>query len=81
VDLYIHSPIRHHGVVLNYLNTGTALLTYFGFRAIINESFIFSMSYVVRRYLYVYTMLEIFWTCETLRLCPTNLTKTKSESE
>jgi vacuolar-type H+-ATPase subunit I/STV1 len=23
VDLYIHSPIRLHGVVLNYLSTGT----------------------------------------------------------
>jgi hypothetical protein len=25
VDLYIHSPIRLHAVVLNYLSTGTAL--------------------------------------------------------
>jgi hypothetical protein len=25
VDLYIHSPIRLHGVVLNYLSTGTTL--------------------------------------------------------
>jgi hypothetical protein len=25
VDLYIHSPIRLHGVVLNYLSIGTAL--------------------------------------------------------
>jgi hypothetical protein len=25
VDLYIHSPIRPHGVVLNYLSTGTTL--------------------------------------------------------
>jgi hypothetical protein len=25
VDLYIHSPIRLHGVVLNYLRTGTTL--------------------------------------------------------
>jgi hypothetical protein len=30
VDLYIHSPIRLHGVVLNLLSTGTTLpLTYF----------------------------------------------------
>jgi hypothetical protein len=28
VDLYIHSPIRLHGVVLNYLSTGT---TFIGF--------------------------------------------------
>jgi hypothetical protein len=27
VDLYIHSPIRLPGVVLNYLSTGTTLLT------------------------------------------------------
>jgi hypothetical protein len=26
VDLYIHSPIHLHGVVLNYLSTGTTLL-------------------------------------------------------
>jgi hypothetical protein len=26
VDLYIHSPIRLHGVVLNSLSTGTTLL-------------------------------------------------------
>jgi hypothetical protein len=26
MDLYIHSPIRLHGVVLNYLSTGTTLL-------------------------------------------------------
>jgi hypothetical protein len=26
VDLYIHSPIRLHGVVLNELSTGTTLL-------------------------------------------------------
>jgi hypothetical protein len=26
VDLYIHSPIRHHGVVFNQLSTGTTLL-------------------------------------------------------
>jgi hypothetical protein len=25
VALYIHSPIRLHGVVLNYLSTGTTL--------------------------------------------------------
>jgi hypothetical protein len=25
VDLYIHSPLRLHGVVLNYLSTGTTL--------------------------------------------------------
>jgi hypothetical protein len=25
MDLYIHSPIRLHGVVLNYLSTGTTL--------------------------------------------------------
>jgi hypothetical protein len=25
VDLYIHSPIRLHGVVHNYLSTGTTL--------------------------------------------------------
>jgi hypothetical protein len=25
VDLYIHSPIRLHGVVLNFLSTGTNL--------------------------------------------------------
>jgi hypothetical protein len=25
VDLYIHSPIRLHGVVLNWLSTGTTL--------------------------------------------------------
>jgi hypothetical protein len=25
VDLYIHSPIRRHGIVLNYLSTGTTL--------------------------------------------------------
>jgi hypothetical protein len=25
VELYIHSPIRPHGVVLNYLSTGTTL--------------------------------------------------------
>jgi hypothetical protein len=25
VDLYIHSPIRLHGVVLNYFTTGTVL--------------------------------------------------------
>jgi hypothetical protein len=25
VDLYIHSPIRLHGVVLNFLSTGTTL--------------------------------------------------------
>jgi hypothetical protein len=25
VDVYIHSPIRLHGVVLNYLSTGTTL--------------------------------------------------------
>jgi hypothetical protein len=28
VDLYIHSPIHLHGVVLNYLRTGTALLSF-----------------------------------------------------
>jgi hypothetical protein len=27
MDLYIHFPIRLHGVVLDYLSTGTALLT------------------------------------------------------
>jgi hypothetical protein len=27
MDLYIHSPIRLHGVVLNYLSTGTTLPT------------------------------------------------------
>jgi hypothetical protein len=27
--IYIHSPIRLHGVVLNYLSTGTTLLFYF----------------------------------------------------
>jgi hypothetical protein len=26
IDLYIHSPIRLHGVVINYLSTGTTLL-------------------------------------------------------
>jgi hypothetical protein len=26
MDLYIHSPIRLHGVVLKYLSTGTTLL-------------------------------------------------------
>jgi hypothetical protein len=26
VDLHVHSPIRLHGVVLNYLSTGTSLL-------------------------------------------------------
>jgi hypothetical protein len=26
MDLYIHSPIRRHGVVLNYLITGATLL-------------------------------------------------------
>jgi hypothetical protein len=26
VDLNIHSPLRLHGVVLNYLSTGTTLL-------------------------------------------------------
>jgi hypothetical protein len=25
MDLYIHSPARHHGVALNLLSTGTAL--------------------------------------------------------
>jgi hypothetical protein len=25
MDLYIHSPIRLHGVVLNYISTGTTL--------------------------------------------------------
>jgi hypothetical protein len=25
MDLYIHSPIRLHGLVLNYLGTGTTL--------------------------------------------------------
>jgi hypothetical protein len=25
VDVYIHSPIRLHGIVLNSLNTGTTL--------------------------------------------------------
>jgi hypothetical protein len=25
MDLYIHSPIRLHGVMLNYLSTGTTL--------------------------------------------------------
>jgi hypothetical protein len=28
VDLYVHSPIRLHGVVLNYLGTGTTLPTF-----------------------------------------------------
>jgi hypothetical protein len=28
MDLYIHSPIRLHGVVLNYLSTGTTLPFY-----------------------------------------------------
>jgi hypothetical protein len=28
-SIYIHSPIRLHGVVLNYLNTGTTLLFVF----------------------------------------------------
>jgi hypothetical protein len=27
MDLYIHFPIHLHGVVLNYLNTGTTLPT------------------------------------------------------
>jgi hypothetical protein len=31
VDLYIHSPIRLHGVVLNQLRTGTTLLFTFFF--------------------------------------------------
>jgi hypothetical protein len=30
VDLYIHSPIRHLGVVLNSLSTGTTLSSLFG---------------------------------------------------
>jgi hypothetical protein len=30
VDLYIHSPIRLHGVVLNSLSTGTTLLLSLG---------------------------------------------------
>jgi hypothetical protein len=32
VDLYIHSPIRLHGVVLNLLSTGTTLLLRYHYR-------------------------------------------------
>jgi hypothetical protein len=28
MDLYIHSPIRLHGVMLNYLSTGQLYLTF-----------------------------------------------------
>jgi hypothetical protein len=28
VELYLHSPVYFHGVALNYLSTGTTLLSY-----------------------------------------------------
>jgi hypothetical protein len=34
VDLHIHSPIRLHGAVLNYLSTGTTLPLSFNFKEI-----------------------------------------------
>jgi hypothetical protein len=33
VDLHIHSSIRLHGVMLNFLSEGTTLLTYYTSRA------------------------------------------------
>jgi hypothetical protein len=51
VDLYIHSPIRLHGVMLNQLSTGTTL-TFFTFTRML-------LSKMVRRKITIWTVILV----------------------
>jgi hypothetical protein len=61
MDLYLHSPVRLHGVVLNYLSIGTTLpLPYLlgGTATVCNAAFSFTKTNQDRQYPRRYSFLK-----------------------